>query len=329
MKKIALSLIAILAGLQLMAQESQRERIYMPYMETINMHDAYQNTMTRLLKNYIENQGLYEVVLPNKPDSVYVVERFTDAQKNAKAQKAAYVLMGEMNRLDQRVILSVKLYNTSDGSLAWSDMLKAETPDDFDPIFARVAETINTDRKASKELDIYTVTDYESEELEKVEANYSFGVQVGGGGTFFKDVDNNAPAGVGIVFAYDTRDFIIDVRGELYYSDVDIREVSINLLYPISPKARHTFFAEGGIGYSGIDLEQTPSEFDPYYNEYIETYESNSGAGMMLHLGGGFLVNRHSSVNLRLGLRGFVGAYKVGSTTPVGGMITVTATFGQ
>jgi TolB-like protein len=91
-----------------------QEKIYMPYFEVINMHSDYQTSSTRLLKTYIELENKSELVLPKKDTSLFS-ETKEQALEKAKSLNISHVLIGELNRMGETVIVSVTLYKTETG----------------------------------------------------------------------------------------------------------------------------------------------------------------------------------------------------------------------
>ena len=187
MKKSFLLLTLIFA---LFTTTLAQEKIYFPFFELINVHQEYQYSTSKLLKTYTDNAGKYQILLPARPsEGNQYVESYTQTWENARNIGARYFMTGEMNALQEVMIVSVSLYNTADGQLIWSDLLKAATLDDLDPILILLSKSIGTKYKASELEDIYSVSEYDSNELKKKEANTSFGIFLGGVTTVYSGVD--------------------------------------------------------------------------------------------------------------------------------------------
>ncbi len=302
-----------------------QEKAYFPYFELINMHPDYQYSVSKLFKTYVDNNSSYEIILPTKPDSVYDYETQAQSIKNAKQHQAKYFIKGELNALDDIVIVSVSMYETSSGNKIWSDMLKAYTPDDLDPVMLRLSKTIGTGKKASEESDIYSVTEYESPELDKVSANKSFGVYIGSVYTPFKDVENNFSSGFGVKFSYDTRDLLLDLNGELYFQDIRIYNFNLAALYPFSKK-KSTPYLGGGLGYGGMTItkEEKSLNSDYPFDYYDENYR---GSGLSLFAKGGYLFNRTSDVNVRIEGGPYITTYEIDNQLPYGFMLNMVLSF--
>lgn len=317
--------IFLFSGLILSLSSIAQEKAYFPYFELINMHPDYQYSVSKLFKTYVDNHSNYEVIMPAKPDSLYSPETKTETMKRAQKYQANYFIKGELNALDEIVIVSVSMYETSSGNKVWSDMLKAYTPDDLDPVMLRLSKTLGTDKKASDESDIYSVTDYESPELDKVSANKNFGVYIGSVYTPFKDVENNFSSGFGVKFSYDTRDLLLDLNGELYFQDIRIYNFNIAALYPFSKK-KNTPYIGGGLGYGGMTItkeEKAPNDDYPYnyYNKNV------NGGGLSFFAKGGYLFNRTSDVNVRIEGGPYITTYEIDDQVPYGFMLNMVLSF--
>lgn len=322
MRKI--ELVFLFVFLQMTLFVAAQETVYMPFFETLNVNKEYQYSTARLLKVYVENGNKYELILPEKWDSVYVKETLEQTRQKAEAVHARYFLTGEMNRIGGTVIISVNMYQTSDGKKYWHGMYKAANPSDIDPVITKIALGLGDNSKATSE-DIYNVSQYESNELKKIGSNKFFGVFIGGGTTFVTNVKKNFPAGFGLLYSFDNRGFIFDVKGKLFFSDVDIYSINFDALYPLTHKSS-SFYLSGGLGYGGITITNKES------NNYPSSYYSspNSGSGLTLTGGMGYLMNRNSDVMVRFGAEIDVPLFTVSNNNlPVAVLITATMLFGR
>jgi hypothetical protein len=237
-------------------------------------------------------------------------------------------LIGELNRIGEMVIVSISMYNTETEEKEWNALQKANTPEDLDPIMQKIALSLNGKISIDETKDIYNVTDYESKELNKMIANTYLGIEIGGGAAF-GEVKNNFPAGLSGVFSGDMRTIIFDIKGNLYFSDIKLYNVSIHINYPFS-QGKSTPFLGGGLGYGGTTMtsseEKTTQNWDG--STYTYTDETNrSGAGLSLFAGGGYIFNRTSNINLRLNANFFFSCYKVDGGFPAGILLSMSVLF--
>lgn len=297
-----------------------QDKIYMPYFQVENMHWQYQISATKIFKTYLNMNNKYELVLPELKDSIYSKETFEQTVANASALNAKYFLIGEMNALNEVMIVSLTLYNTNDKSKVWSDVLKAKTPDDLDPILQKIANNFNTETKSANTDDIYSVTQYDSKELTKVQATTNFGVSISGAFSMLSDVKNISSAGFGLILSHDLRDVILDVQGDFLFGDVRIYDIRISGLYPFK-KARNTPYIGGSIAWQGTSVS-FKSNTDP---DYYVNYDSNGGLGMFIN--GGYIFNRTSNVNFRINSSLNIPFYEVKDEFPVYLMINAAILF--
>ncbi len=288
-----------------------QERIYFPYFEVMNMHHEYQYSTSKLLKTYIENHRDYEVVLPEMNDSIYPKETLNETQKKAKALGTSYFMTGDINVMGTTAIVSINLHETQTGKKIWQDLLKASSPEDLDPVILRLAKSIGTDIKSSARGDIYSVSEYESNELNKVTAQYNWGIFVGGIYNFYPGLSNNFSAGFGLTFSYDIRNIILDFNTDLFFGDLFHYNFNLTTLLPLKQDPISPFIG-AGLGYGGTD-------------KHIKNYDS--GGGLIFFARGGYIINRTSNVHMRAATTMFLPFYKIEKQVPAGLMLNLTFLF--
>ena len=281
------------------------EKIYMPYFEIINVHPDYQYSTARLFKGYVDDAGAYEVVLPPKPASLVEQPSQDSVRMAAKESGCAFFLLGDLNRIGETVILNVAMYGTGDGKRIWGDRLKASGPDDLDPIFQKLARVLKSKEKAADDGDIYSVTSYDSKQLRQVKVRNSIGISIGGvfftpGLLFGKEWEEPFVGGLGVFWAYDSRNILFELDAETYPLAENSRQssLSISAFKPFTSKSI-TPFGGGGLGITSAGTE--------YLNQNSE------GAGLSVHGGGGIIFNRTATVQLRLQGRYVVGLFNMGA----------------
>jgi hypothetical protein len=287
-----------------------QEKIYMPYFEVINMNKDYQDATTRLLKTYLEANNKAHLILPNK-DSIIYSETKEQALINAKSLNINHVLIGELNRVGETVVISVTLFKTENGDQEWTTIQRAISPDDLDPIMQKVALSLINRNSIANSEDIYNVTNYDAKQLNKMSANTYYGIEIGGGVAFL-NAKNKLPTGFGVVYSGDLRNLILDVKGSLLFSDVNIYNLSVHVNYPLINKVASPYLS-GGLGYGGVTVK-----------EASQTYRGN---GLTFYGGGGYIVNRTSNINLRVDANLFLSAYEVNNTYPSGVLLGIMLLF--
>lgn len=289
--------------------------------EVLNMHPDYQYSISKLYKSYLDNLNVYNLILPDKKDSLYK-ESLVKTMQNAKNAGASHFAVGEINTVNNNLlVITIVLYKTEDGTKVWNALIKAKGMADIDPAMQRLAQAMTSKSKIEEEQDIYTVTAYDSKELQKVNSTYYWGLSLGGAYPFMKQAGKPS-AGLGGLICYDGRNFMLDVKVEGYFGDVQLYNLNIDVQYPLSSK-KNTPFVNGGLGIGGTSFsteENVTLSDGTTGKERIYT----SGGGMQFFVGAGFLFNRNADVNFRVGLRGFASAYKTGNVIPVGIMLNIT-----
>ncbi len=305
-----------------------QDKVYLAYFEAMNLNKGYQVSTTRIFRAYLAQENRFDIqILPVFQDSVPVPETYQQAWNHAKELQVQYFIKGELDRLGETVLLSVALYKTEDGSKVWSDLLKAKNPDDLDPILQKLAKAIGTPHKASEETDIYTVTDYDSQELKQVNSRNYIGFSIGGAGINYNGNENSIPAGFGISVTHDMRKLIADLSGEAYFGPKALYFVNISTYYPFK-STNNTPYVGGGLGLGGVSVPETRFARTTVNGSQIET-ENHDNGGLMLFAGGGYLFNRTSSTRIRAGAKAFMPFFKVNNQIPFGAVINLEISFGR
>lgn len=287
------------------------EKLMLPFFDTYNLKSEYRISATKLFKSYLESSQKFEVKLTEQIDTSVVEKDIKKMGEVAKQMGCTKFILGDLNRLGETVMISINLYNAETGEKEWSGIDKALTPDDFDPIFQRIASSLINGGIYDE--NIYTVTNYDTKALNKKQTSYLYGAHIGGGVGTIGKMDNPFPAGIGVVFSYDSRMFIFDLIGELYFSDIDYQMLTINIVKPINDKDISPYI-NGALSYGGLSFKQK------YEMKVTE-------AGLLIQLGGGLMLSRTSDVNLRIGGKAVLPAMKIDNGYPAMFMISVILNF--
>ncbi len=296
MKKFLFALLAFSATL------FAAEKVYLAPISIVGMHSDYAVVSSKLMKAYIEDDGRYVLVVGTEQDSVSIDDQ-VGVQKKAVEKGCTKYIMSEYTRLGENVLMSFKLYDVNSEAPIWDDRLKAKNPDDFDPIIQRVARNIGTKRKATKDDDIYSVTQKETEEPTRKSVSSYFGVSLGGIFAFQPDVD--ALAGVSVFLHYDFGYLLAGIDAGYYGLDnqLEMGNINLSVYYPFGSRALTPYVGGGiGIGYTTFDS-------DINSGNYVEDYYDDRG-GLSGFLGGGLLINRNSKLLLNLNVRYMLNFYK-------------------
>lgn len=280
-------------------QTLAQQKVYFPYFELISLDKDIdiQYSTSRLVKSYTEDSHDINILLPESNDSYYAKETFFESIENAKAFGADHVMLGEIHGLGNLFIVSLGLYEVSSGNKVWHDMVKGRSTEDLDPLLSRLGRNFNTSIKAKDDVEISEVTEYEQQgvELAQVKVNHFVGLLIGGTYLFGEQTSS----GFGISYSYDATSVLFNVNFEFYPSsgilnddNGNVRRIrngnfNLGVLYPLSKK-RMTWYLQGAMEYGFINV----------YRDEPELNKTNAGVG--LYLGAGYLINRNSTVNLRI-----------------------------
>jgi len=307
--------------LLLLSAGAAAEKVYMPFFELINVHSDYQYAASKLFKSYLEESGVYQLVIPSRPDSLVAPLSQEQARAKAREKNCRFFTMGEMNRIGETVIISMTLYQAENGSMIWSDKLKASSPDDIDPILQKLARAMSTKDKAAEDGDIYSVTSYHAQSLRQVRVNNAFGISLGGVLQPFEPFTSDPfAAGGGFFWYYDARTLLFELDAQNYIlGSSGLGMITIGVYKPVFPRAQTPFYG-GGLGMGFSSFEGTNSA------------PASDGNGLIFYAGGGYLLNRTSNVGLRIHGRYFIGAYKMDGpdkAIPMGVILNLELYFGK
>lgn len=318
-------LVTFIIGLSqfIFAQES----IYFPSFETINVNTKHQYVASKLFKNYVFSNGKYNIILPSTlENNVFYKETIEETKHNALIQNTSYYMIADMSAIGNLLIINMKMYNTASSQLVWSDALKANELEDLDPVLKLLAKAIGTDENAVKSGDIYSVTHYDSKELNKRQASQSWGLSIGGGSLLASDASELGLTGFGILKSYDIRNLILDIKFEIYGSDGNnSTRIGMNVLKPMNDNNTSLFYG-GGIYFGGIGYDQKYITVG-YNGLPYKTTRRLSQTGLELEGSFGVILNRLSAIQLRATVTPIIALYKIDNKAIGALRFGITATF--
>ncbi len=276
-----------------------QQQAYFPFFELIGIEkdDQFQYSTSKLLKSYIEDNHDFNLLLPEVRDRYYEKETFFESIDNAKALGASHVILGEIHELGNLFIVSLGLYEVETGDKIWHDLVKGSVREDLDPLLSRLGRNFNTSVKAKNDAEIDEVTYYEQQgvELAQIKVNHFVGVLIGANYIFGEQTSS----GFGVAYTYDATSVLFNVNFEFYPSssilrddDSSVRRIrngnfNMGVIYPLTKK-RMTWYLQGGMEYGFMNVTREDPSLD----------KTNAGVGLLI--GGGYMINRNSTVNLRV-----------------------------
>ena len=205
-----------------------------------------------------------------------------------------------MTAIGNLLIINMKMYRTATGELIWSDALKLDTIEDLDTVLRLFAKSIGSKEPASKNADIYSVTTYESKELNRREANSGWGASIIGGLMYGGGFYSNA--GFGFLYSADNRKLIFDIKAEFLFSkSANNIRVGGNIIKPLNNKDSSPFIG-CGIAYGFTRINDNKNDLYSY---------PKYGSGLEIEGCFGYIFNRASSSTIRIGAYPFINSYGV------------------
>ena len=322
--KTFLILVAVLLSQMTFSQNV----IYFPGFELINMEasEGLHYSTSKLIKSYIEDNHSYTILLDQRvgSDGFFARESLIESNAKAKEQDATFFMKGEIHFLQGTYIISLGVYETGSMRQLWHDMAKGAAEKDLDPLLSRLGRSFFTKKTAKTDIEIDEVTTYDEKgvELAQIKVNHYAGIMLGG-----KVIPNESTlSGFGLAYTYDASTMLFNFDFELYPSSnllsgrhtsrrkIQNGTASLGVSYPLSRK-RTTFYLSGGMEYGFTTIK---------YNEF-DLEDTYTSAGVGAYFGGGLLINRNSTVNLRLFTSVSIPFYRVDDTNVTGikfGIIT-------
>lgn len=305
--------------------------VYFPGFELINMEEAggLQYSTSKLIKSYIEDNHEFTVLLDDQIGTVYLnKESLAASAQKAEAMGARYVMRGEIHYLQGVYIISLGVYEAQNNQQVWHDMVKGAAEQDLDPLLSRLGRSFFTSKTAKTDIEIDEVTEYDQQgvELAQIKVNHFAGIMLGG-----KHIPGEGVlSGFGLAYTYDASTVLFNLDFELYPTSnilfdhdspnrkLQSGAISLGVMYPITRK-RSTFFINGGMEYG----------YNKITDEVWDIEYSNAESGIGAFVGLGFLVNRNSTVNLRMFAAASIPFYEVDGTNLTGVKFGIVTSFAK
>ena len=271
----------VLAAVVALPVVARAERVAIAPASGINIHVGYLEAAQDVFRTHLIDTERYDVVSVQGEPGKYEVSQ-SDAIGMAREAGAALVAVVHVTRLGETARVRLTVYSVATGQAVHRDQLAAATPDDIDPVLARLARGLATGKSAANNADIETVTQRESDPLLKVSATSTFGVKLGfvapqntvGGSVDF------VPGG-SVFWLYDVRSFLAEIDFGFHNKD-DFSDVWLGLgtYYPFD-RGNISPYLGGGLKWIATD------------------YGGEGASGIQLYGTAGVLMGRLSNVQLR------------------------------
>ncbi len=306
--------------------------VYFPGFELINMEPAegLQYSTSKLLKSYIEDNHGYTIILDERLGTKGYLAKTSTAENTAfaKQQNARFFMKGEIHFLQGVYIISLGVYETASREQVWHDMAKGAAEQDLDPLLSRLGRSFFTNKTAKTDIEIDEVTTYDEKgvELTQIKVNHFVGIMLGG-----KVIPQESTlSGFGLAYTYDASTVLFNLDFELYPTSnlligshspgrkMKNGSASLGVSYPLTRK-RTTFYLSGGMEYGFTTIKENTFDLEDTYTGY----------GVGAYIGGGLLINRNSTVNLRLFTAVSIPFYNVYNTDLAGIKFGIVTSFAR
>ncbi|HVV53133.1 MAG TPA: hypothetical protein VHO06_25980 [Polyangia bacterium] len=246
-----------------------------------------------ILKDHLERAGTYAVTEPPPPPGTPPGGAFpasseeptaADAARLGASAGAELALVLRLTHFGSSARLRLTAYATGTAQVVyWDSILITGGPDELDVAIQRLVHAMQTGKPVRESAELETVTEKETGNLARREANKSFGVRLTELAPFnAAGNDFDAITAGGLVWLYDARSWMADLAAD------------------IGGGAQGRFFLDAGIGAYYPFLRE---DFTPYIGAQVRWAEMQLGgqgaSGLILQPTAGVMLGRLSSVQIR------------------------------
>lgn len=248
---------------------------------------------TSVFRTELEETKQYELALVDDIiaalGSDRAVARVNEACSAAGTMDAAKAVIGSVSKLGEQTIAKVQLLDVQSQKVEFTDQLGTTSNQELDIILKRLAKAVATQVKASTKVELGEVTKKEAKEPLRREAWWGGGARFGG---FFPISSSfgkgDAMLGGSGIALYETPDFFAEFDFR-YYWKLSTENYEVGHFSPLTVNVFRIFsrsdfapYAGGGVGVG----------FYSFYSFSNLQYNSESGQGFVVGLGGGLLMFR-------------------------------------
>jgi hypothetical protein len=273
------------------------ERVALLPATGTNVTDGLLAAAQDVLRGHLERTGRFEVALTPGVPGARPEPAADEVARAVQGSGVRRALALRISRLGASAHVRLAAYDAA-GRLVRSDELPAASPDDLDPVLARLARGLADDRLASDEAEIDSVTEREADAYLKYTATHVFGLALGGLYPIQRPVNrSDGPVpGVAVFWLYDARTLLAEITFGLYDgNDRHLVSVGLGAYRPLS-RGNLTPYLGGGLRYAWSGL-----------------YSGSTANGLQANATLGVLFGRLSTVQLRAEAGYFVNLFREGS----------------
>ncbi|MEQ8324397.1 MAG: hypothetical protein RIC15_08950 [Vicingaceae bacterium] len=297
---------------------SAAEKVYVPFFYGENVSHRTLISATTLFAEYMNDNGFFQAIVSQKRDTVKFESNLNEVRESAELMSASYYTIGKIIRLGSSYNVSVKLYTNSNNLLLSSEIRQCKSLDDLPVILKELAGKLGTMRKFSRRGDLELISGSAAEKPIRLKSNKSIGVITGAMLPMNADEIKNINGGFGAMMSFDTRSYILQLSGEVYYGNDSVASpfvggqyqnryfnVGANVLYPLNSTYNAPFVCLGSaFTYRETvvkmnALNSTPPSRGSREFDAVDT-------GLTFTGGGGYILRRSSDATLFIYGRGYV-----------------------
>jgi hypothetical protein len=221
-----------------------------------------------ILKDHLQRTGQYTVVTPggsptaDEPTAV-------QASHDALAVGATQAVVLRITHIGTAARVRLTIYAAQTGQVVYWDSIPINGgPEELDPVLQRLVHALVTGRPVHESAEIDTVTDKETQNLNRRAANKSFGVHILTLMPFnTPDREFRPVPGLGLFWLYDARSWLADIAVDYGHKDGStLWSLSLGGYYPLSREdfapyvggaIRLSSLKLGGRGSGGVSFQPT------------------------------------------------------------------------
>ena len=235
-----------------------------------------------ILKDHLQRTGQYTVLTPggvpgqDEPTAIA-------ASHEALAVGANQAVVLRITHIGTAARVRLTVYAAQTGQVVYWDSIPINGgPEELDPVLQRLVHALVTGRPVRESAEIDTVTEKETQNLNRRSANKSFGLHIFTLMPFnTADGEFRPVPGMGLFWLYDARSWLADIAVDVGHKDAStLWSVSLGGYYPLSRE-----------------------DFAPYVGGAIRlsslTLGGRGSGGVSFQPTAGFLLGRLSSVQIR------------------------------
>ncbi len=291
-----------------------QEVIYVPYFDNEGCSRQTGISSAILFADYVNQYGKFKAELAAVKDSSAPPETFNEARESADLISSKYFILGKVIRIDGHYYVQTALYASSSGNLFWSDSRQAGNSADLMLAIKDLARKVADLEGKNMDDDLMLVSSTEGRKLNRIQSNKSLGFITGFMMPMSEEESNKINPGFGGLISFDSRDFIFEATGEVYFGSDSLYDgnsfesvsnqylnLGINAIYPFGERNNAPFVSiSSGLSYRRSEVKYLIPTSTSVQRQFV--YDQ----GLLLTAGGGYILKRNTDASLFIYARGYM-----------------------